>query len=132
MIDLIIADIVLIIVSKIGATLTHDVSVRAKKGPVLASALLSLVVGLVFYFFPHLTTPELATAIPVAFIGASFAGMASPKTIPTKYMPFAGLVFGLIFVNTSKFFTGYGGGLGTTACLSCVITLGLMYMVKKK
>ncbi|MEA3430146.1 MAG: hypothetical protein U9R08_02645 [Nanoarchaeota archaeon] len=124
--------ITLIVVSIMGAVLTYDYSVRVKKGPVLASALLSLIVGLVFYFCPQLTTPELAKSIPVAFIGASFAGMASSKTIPAKYMVFAGFVFGLIFVNTSKFFAGFGGGLGTTACLSCAMTLGLMYILNKK
>lgn len=46
-------------------------------------------------------------------------------------MAFSGSVFGLIFVSTSEFFIGYGGGLGTIACLSVIITLGLMSLIKK-
>ncbi|MBW3015933.1 hypothetical protein KY330_05925 [Candidatus Woesearchaeota archaeon] len=121
-------EFILILVSVLGAVLTYILSIKYKKGPVLASALLSLIVGLVCYFIPG----ELAKVIPVAFIGASFAGMASEEVIPNKeMMMFSGVVFGFIFINTSKFFTGFGGGLGTTACLSVVITLGVMEFVKK-
>lgn len=125
-------EIVLIVVSIVAAVATFVASVRYNMGPVKASALLSLAVGVFFYAFPWVVPEYLARTIPVAFIGASFCGMSSEKTVLNNWwMAFAGLVFGFIFVNTSKFFAGYGGGLGTTACLSVVVALGLMQIVKR-
>ena len=34
------------------------------------------------------------------------------------------LFFGLTFANSTAFFTGFGGGLGTTTCLSVITTSG--------
>ena len=127
-----IAESIIILVSIIGAVSTFYVKVKYKWSPVKASALLSLIVGVVFFALQYLLQHDVIKTIPAVFIGASFAGMSAKRTVPNNWwVAFAGVVFGFIFLNTSKFFTGYGGGLGTTACLSVVITLGLMDLAKK-
>lgn len=127
-----IENIILIITSIISAIATYILSVKCKQGPVKASALLSFLVGTFFLIFPSLFPETLSKSIPLVFFGASFVGMSSVKRISNNlWMAFAGMVFGLIFINSSKFFSGYGGGLGTTACLSVVITLGLINFWQK-
>jgi hypothetical protein len=121
--------IILILVSIFAATATFYVNVELKQGPIKSSALLSLVVALFFYFFPHSLSSFLVTKIPVLFFGASFAGMSSKDVIHNyRWMIVVGFIFGLIFINTSKFFTGYGGGLGTTALISTVITFSIIQL----
>ena len=121
--------LILLSVSIIAAISTYYVNGDLKQGPIKSSALLSLVVALFFYFFPHIMSPILTTKIPVVFFGASFAGMSSKEVIHQYWwMALAGSIFGLIFLHTSKFFTGYGGGLGTTALLSIVITFALIQL----
>lgn len=118
---------ILIGVSILAAVITFYGNVNLKLGPIKSSALFSLLVALFFYFFPHSASLLLVSKIPVAFFGASFAGMSSKDRIHTyTWMVVAGFIFGLIFVNTSKFFTGFGGGLGTTALISIVITFSLI------
>ncbi len=115
--------------SMLGAVLTYVVSVRLKAGAVVGSAGLSLLCGLLFRA-PAVAALGLAAGVPVAFVGATFAGMAAADVIPhERVMVFAGLFFGLIFTSTSQFFGGFGGGLGTTACLSVVMTIGLMRLL---
>jgi len=114
----------------VGAVVTQYVSVNLKQGPVKGSALVSLLFALPFYFFPGLFG-AVGAKLPVAVIGTSFVAMSSTKVIPDwKWMSLAGLFFGLIFLNSSKFFAGFGGGLGTTACLAVTITMGLMRITK--
>ena len=71
--------ILIILASILGATLTFYVSEALKQGPVRASALLSLIIGLFFYYFPDILNVYLTKNIPLVFIGASFIGMASQK-----------------------------------------------------
>lgn len=109
-----------------GATLTYLVNHRLKTGPVVASALVSLAAALVFAL-PGWADPALMRTLSAGVMGASFAGMAGPNVIAHEgRMLIAGLFFGLIFINSAAFFTGFGGGLGTTACLSVVMTSGLI------
>ena len=124
--------IIIIIVGIVGAMLTFYVSEPLKQGAVRASALLSLIVGLFFYLFPDLFNPYLTKHIPIAFIGASFVGMASSNLI-THYawLVVAGSIFSLIYLNTSSFFQGYGGALGTTAFCALLVTLVGMAFLKK-
>lgn len=127
MFDLGTPDQVLIAVASAAAVATYYVSIEWKQGPVKASALLSLLVALLFRFAPHGVSAELAAKIPAAFFGASFAGMSSKDVIHSyKWMAAAGAIFGVIFTHASGFFTGYGGGLGTTALLSVVMIFGLI------
>ena len=123
-------EVYLVIASILGALGTFLLQQKLKD-VVLASALLSLCVALAFYLFPT-TLSFLPIKAPEAFFGASFAGMSSLDRIKSwKWVVFAGLIFGLIYINSSKFFTGYGGGLGTIACLSIIMTIGIIMLIKR-
>ncbi len=107
---------------------TYYVNHNLKQGPVKASAITSLVVGVVvavllakgWLVFDYLEV------VAVVFIGASFAAMASKGIVESfGLIVFAGLVFGFLFTNLGTRFNGYGGGLGTKACLSVLAAVGL-------
>lgn len=98
-----------------GAVVTYALSVYAGLGPVLASALVGLFVGL--------TIPNVGTA---AYCG-SFVGMASPAVFGSlEYVAVAGAVAGLGFVATTESFGGVGGKLGTLALFGCATTAALV------
>lgn len=117
--DLILA----IIVGMFGAWSTYKLAQIPSMGVVRSSALLSLVVGLIFYFFPSGTQFDL---IPVIFIGASFVGMTSVERISSGFqIALAGMVFGMIYHYMVPTHTGFGGALGTSACLGGIVVLGV-------
>lgn|GEM_PF-559132 len=91
------------------AVLTYGLSVHADLGPVLASALVGLIVGL--------GLPRIDGA---AYCG-SFVGMASPAVFPSlEGVALAGLLAGLAFVATAESFGGFGGKYGTLALFGCL------------
>ena len=117
---------ILLAVSAIAAMLTFFVNEQLKQGPVRSSAGLSLIVAVFFYVFPHSTNLFLVKNIPAVFIGGSFIGMVSAKLLASyPRIGLAGIVFGVIYLNTSTFFNGYGGGLGTTASIALLVVLSL-------
>ncbi len=122
--------IILILVGALGAISTFYVSEQLKQGAVRASAALSLFVGSFFYFFPELFNSYLSQHIPLVFIGASFVGMVS-KQVLSNYilLGIAGCLFGFIYTNSSDFFQGFGGGLGTSAFIALVATFGVFKIV---
>lgn len=124
---------IIVFTSVIAAMLTFYVNHNLKQGPVRSSALLSLLVALPFYFFPNLVTADLAKNIPVAFIGGSFIGMVSKKIVDSYFkLAISGLVFAVIYLNTSSFFNGYGGALGASAGISLLSVLSLPFFTPKK
>ena len=125
--------LVLMATGAIAAVCTYFVNVKLQQGPVRSSAALSLAVGLFFYFYPDLLSAYLTANIPVVFIGASFIGMVSSSVVSNySLVGISGAIFSLIYLNTSKFFTGYGGGLGTAACISLLVAISLPFLVKNK
>ncbi|RFZ91350.1 hypothetical protein D0C36_16815 [Mucilaginibacter conchicola] len=122
-------NIVLICTAVIAANLTFYVNERLKQGPVRSSAGLSLLVACFFTVFPHILSPALVKNIPVVFIGGSFIGMVSAKLLSGYLrLSMAALVFSIIYLNTSKFFNGYGGALGTAASISVLVVLSLPFL----
>lgn len=118
--------LVLIAVGAASSCLTFFVSERLKQGPVRASTSLSLLVAGFFYFFPYVLNAYLAKNIPVVFIGCSFIGMVSARLISSNLkLSMAAFIFCIIYLNTSKFFNGYGGALGTSASIALLAVLGL-------
>ncbi|VTT87200.1 hypothetical protein DM2_3238 [Halorubrum sp. DM2] len=106
----------------LAALATFILSVRLDHGPVVGSAVVGLVAGIVC---PPLFSAGDAVAA-VAFC-ASFAGMATPERIPgTGAMLLAGGVAGTAFVGASPYFVGFGGKLGTIAFAACLLTAGLL------
>ncbi|MFC6954072.1 hypothetical protein [Halorubellus litoreus] len=101
------------------AAVTYALSVHAGFGPVLASAVVGLVAGVVF------------SDVDAAAYCGSFVGMVSPVVFPSVGVVLvAGLVAGVGFVATRESFAGFGGKLGTLALFGCASTglvLGVEY-----
>ena len=97
-----------------GAALTYWLSVGAGLGPVVASAVVGIVAGVV--------VPRVDSA---AYCG-SFVGMISPAVFPDiTLVVAAGAVSAALFVAARGAFDGFGGKLGTTALFGClVVALG--------
>ena len=110
----------LVAAAAVAAVATFLVSVHLDHGPVVGSAVVGLIAGLIC---PPLFAAGDAVAA-VAFC-ASFTGMATPERIPgTGWMLCAGLVSGLVFVGATPYFVGFGGKLGTIAFTGCLLTAG--------
>ncbi|MCX2480307.1 hypothetical protein OQY15_14495 [Pedobacter sp. MC2016-15] len=125
--------LILFAVSFISPIITFYVNEELRQGPVRASALLSLLVALLFYCFPNMLDSYLTKNIPVVFIGGSFIGMVSYRILSNYFlMGIAGLLFCLIYLNTSKFFTGYGGAVGTTSAIALLAVLSIPVFTKKR
>ena len=125
--------LILFITGIISALLTYIVNNKHRQGAVRASAGLSLLVGLFFYFFPEIFNPYLTKNIPIVFIGATFIGMVSSKILPNYLLVgFSGFIFAIIYLNASPFFKGYGGALGTTAAISVLVSLSLAVVSKSE
>ncbi|WP_344851177.1 hypothetical protein [Pedobacter jeongneungensis] len=123
---------ILLLVGFFGAMLTFYLNEGLGQGPVRSSAMLSLGVALFFHFFPHITDPYIVKNIPLVFIGSSFIGMVSSRLVSNYWLiGLAGTVFCIIFLNTSRFFTGYGGALGISACISLLAILSIPIVTKK-
>lgn len=119
-------DLILISVGALGAMFTFYVNESLKQGAVRASALPSLIVGFFFYAFPEILDPYLTKNIPLVFIGTSFIGMVSAQVTKSYgLLAVAGVLFGIVYINKSYFFDGYGGALGTLACIALLATLGI-------
>ena len=120
--------LILILTSTFASMLTFFVNERLGQGPVRASALSSLLVAGFFYFFPNSMDEYLVRNIPAVFLGGSFIGMVSSKVLSSYYrIALSGFIFGIIFINTSYFFTGFGGALGTIASISLLVSLSLPF-----
>ncbi len=123
---------ILLLVGFFGAMLTFYLNEGVGQGPVRSSALLSLTVSLFFHFFSGAADPYLVKNIPLVFIGSSFVGMVSSRLVSNYWLiGLAGAVFCVIFLNTSRFFSGYGGALGISACISLLSILSIPIITKK-
>lgn len=117
----------------ISAMLTFYVNEHRKQGPVRASALLSLIVGIIFYLLKGTLPDDIVANIPVAFIGASFIGMVSYRVLThMRLVAVAGFIFSLIYINTSHFFKGYGGALGTSASIAVMATMCIPVFIPRR
>ena len=125
--------IILALVAIAGTLITYYVSSTGKQGPVRSSALLALIVGGWFYFFPHVLPEFYSKQIPLYLIGGSFIGMVTTKTNITLFsLILSPIVFSVIMSFSSKFFAGYGGAIGTMACISLMGTMAFPILTKNK
>lgn len=115
-------NLIIIGLSIIAALVTWELNVKHCLGGVRASSLVSLITGLIVYF------SKVDAVYGVAVMGASFAAMSTEYVIPKRFwIIICGFVFSLIFSNIpDNIFAGFGGKLGTTACIAVVMTLGVI------
>lgn len=120
---------ILIFTGVFGSLLTYYFNNKLKLGAVLSSSLLTSIVAGFIHFFPSSLPQELVNHIPLIFIGSSFVGMVSSSQLSTFIgVSLAGLVYSLIYINMSKFFDGFGGALGTSACISLLVIMSIPYL----
>ena len=125
--------IILLLCAVAASLLTYEINVRFKQGPVRASSLIALLVGGFFYFFPDLISEFYTKNIPLYVIGGTFIGMVS-STINISYFSliFSPILFAILLHYTSKIFNGFGGALGTTACIALMCTMAFPIITKNK
>ncbi|WP_341200331.1 hypothetical protein [Croceibacter atlanticus] len=126
-------EIILLLTGTIAALSTFIANNTLKLGAVKASAGLSFIVALLCLLFDDIFKDDLALQIQLVFFGASFVGMVSKEIISKHYLVgLGGFIFSAIYLNTSYFFEGFGGALGTTACISVIIVFGLRIILNKR
>ena len=125
-------ELILLLTGGIGALGTYIVAHDLKQGVIRASAGLSLMVGLFFYAFPTVVSLQQAVEIPFVFMGASFVGMTAKQAIGSKLLILlAGLFYSSIFIASDSIFIGYGGKIGTAACISGTTVYALQFLVQR-
>lgn len=114
-------EIIILVISVIAGIATYIVSHILKRGAVIASAIITLVSGLILpYFFPS-TGNVLATAAACS----SYAGMISiENALNLLEMSVISLMTGILFIAATTAYVGIGGRLGTIAAISCFAWLG--------
>lgn len=114
-------EVIILIISIAAGLATYIVSNILKRGAVIASAIITLVSGLMLpYFFP-LMGNVLATAAACS----SYAGMISlENALNLLEMAVISLMTGILFIAARSAYIGIGGRLGTIAAISCFAWLG--------
>jgi hypothetical protein len=114
-------EVIILIISIAAGMATYIVSNILKRGAVIASAIITLISGLMLpYFFP-LMGDVLATAAACA----SYAGMISlENALNLLEMAVISLMTGILFIAARSAYIGIGGRLGTIAAISCFAWLG--------
>lgn len=114
-------ELIILIICVFAGIATYIVSHILKRGAVIASAIITLVSGLMLpYFFP-LMGSVLATAAACS----SYAGMISiENALNLLEMSVISLMTGILFIAAINTYPGIGGRLGTIAAISCFAWLG--------
>lgn len=112
----------ILIISLVAGMATYVIANTLKKGAVIASAIITLLSGLILpYIFP-IIGGTLATVAACA----SYAGMISLKNAPNlREMAIISLITGMVFIAARSAYSGIGGKLGTMAAISCFAWLGI-------
>ena len=118
---------VAIVAASVGAAaLTHWLAFRRGWGVVLASALPTAAVVIVFVGVSQAVTLP-GDALIAAWFGGSFVGMtATTRTSGGWWMlPAMGLVFGVLLILFQVNLSGLGGDLGATAAAAVIAVIGM-------
>lgn len=114
----------------LAAVSTYWLHTRFHMNPVLASSVVTLLIALVA--LPFGAYPQWIGPIPYAGIGGSFIGMSTKKKVKgIESVLLAALIFGVIFSRSSQFFEGFGGALGTSACISVLAAISWRKFIKR-
>ncbi len=113
--------LIVLIISVLAGMATYAISINLEKGAVFASAIVTLVSGIVL---PHFF-PEIAGTVTGVAACASYAGMISEKNaLGLLNMAIISLTAGILFITTSSAYIGIGGRLGTIGAIACFNWLG--------
>lgn len=124
-----IQELIWIVSAVMSAICTYWLHNRFSINPILASSAITLFVAIAVQPFNE---EEWVQAVPYAAIGGSFIGMSSKKNVKGfSSVLLAGIIFGLIFTHSSKFFEGFGGALGTSACISVLTAISWRKFLKR-
>ncbi|MFD2541830.1 hypothetical protein ACFSSB_05810 [Lacinutrix gracilariae] len=127
-----IAHFILLLAGGVSAVFTYVLQVNYKQGAVRASAMVGVFVSVFVLLFSKLIPAYLTENLPLVCFGASFVGMVSYKVLSNYFLiGISGVVFTVIFLNTSTYFNGFGGGLGSAACIALLVTLSIPILKKK-
>ena len=119
--------VIVIVGSSLAAWITYIFNVKFELGPVLASGLVGLGIGVVLVLEGSSFSLHLAGII----FGATFIGMSSKEKAKNEwFIVIGGLLFGVIYIMMIPF-NGLGGMLGTTAFISTISLYGLRNLVYK-
>ena len=119
--------VLIILLSMLGAVTTYHISVNLKKGNVLASAIVVFIAGVLHYIFPGTFGANHAAALAAA----SYAGMVSGENVPDiRNCAIIGLMCGTIFTFSTSAYVGVGGRLGTIAAISCGAYFGFKMLIE--
>lgn len=115
---------ILIVIS--GSWLTFYLNRYLKLGAVKSSSILALIIGGIYQINESFLHYDLPRDIPFLVIGSTFIGMITSRKHYKNFNLFiAPIVFTIIYYNISKEFNGFGGALGTAACISLLISIYL-------
>lgn len=114
-------EIIILIISIAAGMATYIVSNILKRGSVIASAIITLISGLMLpYFFP-----VMGGVLVTAAACSSYAGMISlENALNLLEMAIISLMTGILFIAARSAYIGIGGKLGTIAAISCFAWLG--------
>ena len=114
-------ELTILIISVLAGMATYIVSNILKRGAVIASAIITLVSGLLLpYFFP-----DMGGVLATAAACASYAGMISlENALNLLEMAIISLMTGILFIAATSAYPGIGGRLGTIAAIACFAWLG--------
>nr|WP_300001934.1 hypothetical protein [Tissierella sp.] len=114
-------EIYILIISIVAGVATYIVSHILERGAVIASAIITLVAGLML---PHFF-PVIGGTLAVAAACSSYAGMISlENALNLLEMAVISLMTGILFIAARTAYPGIGGRLGTIAAISCFAWLG--------
>lgn len=114
-------EIIILIISVVAGIGTYIVSHILERGAVIASAIITLISGLML---PHFF-PVIGTTLATAAACSSYAGMISlENALNILEMSVISLMTGILFIAANTAYPGIGGRLGTIAAISCFAWLG--------
>lgn len=114
-------EIIILIISVIAGMATYIASNILKRGAVIASAIITLISGIILPYF----SPVIGSAAVTAAACSSYAGMISVENaLNLREMAVISLMTGILFIAANSAYVGIGGRLGTIAAISCFAWLG--------
>jgi len=116
------ANILVLATAMLATPFTFYFNIARKHGPVMASAIVGMMGGLIL---PALM-PQFGPTLAVVAICASFAGMTSKERCPNFWQILVtGFFTGVVFIYSTPLLGGAGGKLGTIAFGAVLGTCGL-------